>query len=189
MQVTTIFGHEFPNIQSLKDFAKLHNVVPSGNKTLKITWIEAIETYMEVQSEVIAMAVDADIEASEIAATIEVAAVSVGTVVVKVLTSEAAVLGYRVALKSIAFALVMAWLVSVAAVKWCWAHRSSTAVYHWIKAALGTAAVRSALAHLLINQWAIKAWVKSSRSVVRSTVTACRVWVDGLVGEVRSVIG
>ena len=190
MQVTTtIFGHEFPNLQSLKDFAKIHNVVPAGNKTLKITWIEAIETYMEVQSEVIAMAVDADIEASKVATTIEVAAVSVGTVVVKILTSEAAVLGYRVALKAIAFALVMVWLVSAAAVKWCWAHRSSAAIYHWIKAALDTAAVRSALTHVLINQWAIKEWIKSLRSAVVSTVQACRVWVGGLVEDARSVVG
>ena len=190
MQVTTtIFGHEFPNLQSLKDFAKLHNVIPTGNKTLKITWIEAIETYMEVQSEVVAMAVDADIEASQIANTIEVAAVSVGTVVVKVLTSEAAVLGYRVALKAIAFALVMGWLVSVAAVKWCWAHRSSTAIYHWIKAAIESEATQWAVVYLTMGEWAIKEWVKSSRSAVRSIGQSCRVWGDGIVGEVRSVVG
>lgn len=59
MQVTTIFGHEFTTLQSLKDFAKIHGVIPSGNKSLKATWVEAIETYMEVQSEVVAMAVDA----------------------------------------------------------------------------------------------------------------------------------
>ena len=189
MQVTTIFGHEFSNLQSLKDFAKLHNVIPAGNKTLKITWIEAIETYMEVQSEVVAMAVDADIEASQIATTIEVAAVSVGTVVVEVLTSEAAVLGYRVVIKAIAFALVMAWLVSVSAVKWCWHHRSQTAVYHWIKDALSSEVTQYALTYLILGEWVLIEWVDSARSAVRSTVQSCRVWANGVVGEVRSVVG
>ena len=196
MQVTTIFGHEFPSLQSLKDFAKLHNVIPTGNKTLKITWIEAIETYMEVQSEVIAMAVDADIEASQIAAAIEVAAVSVGTVVVEVLTSEAAVLGYRIVLKAISFALVMAWLVSVAAVRWCWHHRSNTAVYHWIKAAIESESTQWAIVYLFLGQWVLNEWVESGRSAIDSGVQSCRVAlvglqsrVNGLVEEARSVVG
>ena len=189
MQVTTIFGHEFPNLQSLKDFAKLHNVIPTGNKTFKITWIEAIETYMEVQSEVIAMAVDADIEASQIATTIEETVITIGKPVVDALTSPTAVLGYRVVLKAIAFALVMAWLVSVAAVKWCWAHRSQTAIYHWIKAAIESEATQWAVVYLTLGEWVIKEWVDTVRSAVAATVQSCRVWVDGLVGEVRSVVG
>ena len=190
MKAFKIFGREFSTIDTLKAFALEHGINPAGNKSLKATWINAVTGhYLTAQANVIAVVVEADPIASEIATTIEIAAVSVGTVVVEVLTSETAVLVYRVALKAIAFALVMGWLVSVAAVKWCWAHRSSTAIYHWIKAALDTAAVRSALTHILINQWAIKEWVKSSRSAVRSAVQSCRVWADGVVGEVRSVVG
>ena len=190
MQVTTtIFGHEFSNLQSLKDFAKLHNVIPTGNKTLKITWIEAIETYMEVQSEVVAMAVDADIEASQIVTTIEVAAVAIGRPVVAALTSETAVLVYRVALKAVAFALVMVWLLTVAAARWGWEHRSDTAVYHWVKDALSSDFALSAVTYLALGEWIVIEWVASIRSAVISTATTCRVWVGGLVEDARSVVG
>jgi hypothetical protein len=189
MQVTTIFGHEFTTLQSLKDFAKIHGVIPSGNKSLKVTWVEAIETYMEVQSEVVAMAVDAEIEASQIATKVEETAVSIGSLVVAALTSEAAVLGYRVVLKTVAFALVMAWLVTVAAARWCWAHRSSTAVYHWVKDALASEFTLSAIIYLMLGQWVVNEWIDSIRSVVVSTVADCRAWVNGLVEDARSVVG
>ena len=189
MKVTTIFGHEFTNLQSLKDFAKLHNIIPVGNKSLKSTWVEAIGTYLEVQSKVIAIAVEADPIVSEIATTVEVTAVSIGTVVVKAITSEAAVLAYRVILKTVAFTLVMGWLLTVAAVKWCWAHRSSTAIYHWVKAALESEFTQSSITYMILGEWVLVEWIDSVRSAVTSSVTVCRGWVSGLVDEARSVVG
>ena len=137
MQSFTIFGQPFSTIQSLKDFAALHNITPEGNKTLKANWINAVVShYLEAQTIVIAVVIEADSIASDIATKTEAVAVKVGTVAVEILTSETAILAYRVVLKSIAFVLVMAWLVSVAAGKWCWAHRSHTAAYHWMKTAI-----------------------------------------------------
>ena len=190
MKAFKIFDREFSTIDTLKAFALEHGITPSGNKSLKATWVNAVTGhYLTAQANVIAVVVEADPIASEIATTIEVAAVGVGTVVVKVLTSDTAVLGYRVALKAIAFALVMAWLVSVAAVKWCWHHRSQTAIYHWIKAAIESEATQWAIVYLFLGQWVLNEWVDTARSAVRSTVQSCRVWAVGMVGEVRSVVG
>jgi len=189
MKAFTILGHEFSTVKTLEDFANIHGFMPIGKKPLKAAWVESVRFYLESQAIVIAVVVEADPIASEIATTIEVAAVSVGTVVVKVLTSDAAVLGYRVVLKSVAFALVMAWLLSVAAVKWCWQHRSSTAIYHWIKAAIESEATQYAIVYLILGQWVLNEWVDSVRSAVNSIMQTCRVWGGGIVGEARSVVG
>ena len=189
MKVTTIFGHEFTTLQTLKDFATLHGIVPSGNKSLKTTWSEAVTIYLAAQGNVVEMVVEADPIASELATAVEDTAVTIGTVVVKVLTSETAVLAYRVILKTVAFTLVMGWLVAVAAVKWCWAHRSSTAVYHWIKDALESEFTLSAVTYLMLGEWVLIEWIDSIDSAVTLAVMVCRGWVDGIVGEARSIVG
>ena len=189
MKVTTIFGHEFTTLQTLKDFATLHGIVPSGNKSLKTTWSEAVTIYLAAQGNVVEMVVEADPIASELATTVEVTAVSIGSLVVTALTSEAAVLAYRVILKTVAFTLVMGWLLTVAAVKWCWAHRSSTAIYHWVKAALESEFTQSSITYMILGEWVLVEWIDSVRSAVTSSVTVCRGWVSGLVDEARSVVG
>ena len=60
MKVTTIFGYEFTTLQSLKSFALLHDIIPSGNKSVKATWIEAVTIYLAAQNNVIEMIVEAD---------------------------------------------------------------------------------------------------------------------------------
>ena len=189
MQPFTISNQSFTTIQSLREFAALHNIIPVGNKSIKETWIKAITIYLAAQDSVIAVVVVADPIASDIAIKTEDVAVKVGTVAVKILTSETAVLAYRVILKSIAFVLVMAWLLSVSAGKWCWAHRSHTAVYHWIKAAIESEAAQWAVVYLFLGQWVVNAWIDTARSFVTSTVQSCRVWASGIMGEVRSVVG
>ena len=114
---------------------------------------------------------------------------SIGSLVVAALTSEAAVLGYRVVLKTVAFALVMAWLLTVAAAKWCWAHRSSTAVYHWVNDALASEFTLSAVTYLMLGEWVLVEWIDSIRSAIDSGVANCRAWVDELVDDARSVVG
>ena len=189
MQSFTISNQSFTTIQSLKEFAALHNIIPAGNKSIKENWIKAITIYLAAQDSVIAVVIKADPIASSIATKTEEVAVIAVTAAVEMLTSDAAVLAYRVILKSIAFVLVMGWLLSVAAVKWCWCRRSHTAVYHWVKAALDTATVRSVLTHVLINRWVLNEWVDTVRSVGVSTVQSCRMWTSGVFGEVRSVVG
>ena len=190
MKAFKIFDREFSTIDTLKAFALEHGINPTGNKTFKSTWINAITGhYLAAQSSVIAIVIKADPIASDIAINTEAVAVKVGTVAVEILTSDAAVLGYRVALKAVAFALVMAWLVSVAAVKWCWQHRSSTAIYHWIKAAIESEATQYAIVYLILGQWVLNEWVDSVRSAVNSIMQTCRVWGGGIVGEARSVVG
>ena len=185
-----IFKNKFSTIQSLKDFTVLHGIIPTGNKSFKSTWINAITAhYLTAQDSIITIAVQAEPIASTIAAETEKAAVTIGTVVVKALTSETAVLAYRVILKTIAFALVMGWLVAVAAVKWCWEHRADTAVYHWIKDAAGSEFTLSAVTYMMLGEWVLIEWIDSIRSAVTSAVTVCRVWVGGLVADARSVVG
>ena len=196
MKVTTILGYEFTTIESLKAFAAVHGFNPIGKNPLKAAWVESVRFYLESQIVVVATIAEADPIASEIATVVEETAVTIGTVVVKALTSETAVLGYRVILKAIAFALVMAWLVTVATSKWCWAHRSSTAVYHWVKDALSSEVTQYAIVYLMLGQWVIVEWVDSVRSAIDSVVQTCRVaWVgvqsrfSGLVEDARSVVG
>jgi hypothetical protein len=64
MQVINISGKEFTTIASMKEFAVKHGMNIEGLK-LKADWIVAIESYMEVQGEVIAAAVDAKSIATE----------------------------------------------------------------------------------------------------------------------------
>ena len=196
MKITTILGYEFTTIESLKAFAAVHGFTPIGKKPLKAAWVESVRFYLESQIVVVAIVAEADPIASEIATKTEEVAVSIGSVVVAVVTSKTAVLGYRVILKAIAFALVMAWLVTVATSKWCWAHRSSTAVYHWIKDALSSEVAQYAIVYLILGEWVIVEWVDSVRSAVTSVVQTCRVsWAgvqsrfSGLVEDARSVVG
>ena len=186
----TIFGHEFTTIASLKAFAIEQGIDTKGSsKWVKQQWIEAVTFYLSAQNNVVEMVVEADPIASEIAAVVEETAVTIGTVVVKALTSETAVLGYRVALKAIAFALVMVWLLTVAAVKWGWEHRADTAIYHWIKDAAGSEFTLSAVTYMMLGEWVLIEWVDSIRSAVTSAVMVCRGLVDGIVGEARSIVG
>ena len=189
MQPFTISNQSFTTIQSLREFAALHNIIPVGNKSIKETWIKAITIYLAAQDSVIAVVVVADPIASDIATKTEAVAVKVGTVAVEILTSETAVLVYRVILKSIAFVLVMCWLVAVSAGKWCWAHRSNTAVYHWMNAAIESEATQWAIVYLVLGEWVLNEWIDTARSIVTSTVQSCRVWASGIMGEVRSVVG
>lgn len=189
MKVTTIFGYEFTTLQSLKSFALLHDIIPSGNKSVKATWIEAVTIYLAAQNNVVEMIVEADPIASEIAAKVENTAVKIGSLAVAILTSETAVLAYRVILKAIAFALVMAWLLTVAAVKWGWEHRADTAIYHWVKDAAGSEFTQSAVTYLMPGEWVLVEWIDSVRSAISSTVGYGRARVSGLVDEARSVVG
>ena len=190
MQSFNIFGQPFDTLQSLKDFAAKHDISPIGNKSLKITWVNAVVAhYMAAQNDVIALVVEADPIAATIAVTVEDTAVAIGRPVVAALTSETAVLVYRVALKSVAFAVVMAWLLTVAAVKWVWAHRSDTAVYHWIKDAIGSEFAMAAITYIILGEWVLIEWIESIRSAVTSGVQDARVWVCGLVEDARSVVG
>ena len=193
----TIFGHEFTTIASLKAFAIEQGIDTKGSsKWVKQQWIEAVTFYLSAQNNVVEMVVEADPIASEIAAVVEDTAVTIGTVVVKALASETAVLAYRVTIKAIAFALVMAWLLTVAAAKWCWEHRADTAIYHWIKDAAGSEFTLSAVTYMMLGEWVIVEWADSIRSAVTSVVQTCRVaWAgvqsrfSGLVEDARSVVG
>ena len=189
MQPFTISNQSFTTIQSLREFAALHSIIQVGNKSIKENWIKAITIYLAAQDSVIAVVVKADPIASDIATKTEEVAVKVGSAVVEVLTSETAVLVYRTVLKSVAFVLVMGWLLSVSACKWCWANRSHTAIYHWIKDAIGSEVTQWAIVYLVLSEWVIKEWIDTARSTVAATVQSCRVWASGIMGEVRSVVG
>ena len=144
MQVTNIAGKEFTTIASLKAFTVEQGVdIKGSSKWVKSEWISAVEKFMnskvvetaiEVKKTIVATEVES-IEPALIAAiTIEDAAVAV----FKALTSPKACAAYRSALQAACLAIVfMALLVGKAAC-WCWENRDKTAVYHWIKDAVGS---------------------------------------------------
>jgi hypothetical protein len=152
----------FSTISEMKSFCAQHNIIPVGNKSYKATWQDAIDTYMEVQAEVIAAAVDAEIAAAESSEAIEVAIVAFGALVIAALTSDEAIKFYRGVLKFAAFTVIMAWMFASTAVKWCWENRSRAAVYHWIEDWADSQSGKSTLAHLLIAEWVVMAWVDTA---------------------------
>lgn len=160
MQSIKIHGHEFTTIASLKAFATEHGIIPAGNKSFKQTWVDAIESYMEVQAEVVAMAIEAEESAIEASETIENAAVSAGSLIVAAVTSEPAIEFYRGTLKFIVFTLIITWMFTIAAVKWLWSHRRDAAVYHWIADWLDSQSGKTAMTHCLIAEWIIRQWVE-----------------------------
>ena len=139
MQVTEIAGKEFTTIASMKQFAIEQGMDLKGSsKWLKTQWVENLESFMEVRAEIIAIAVDAEEVSQDASAQIETAVISVGSLIVAALTSEQAIDIYRQSLKFVVFAIVITWMFAVKAAEWCWANRDRTAVYRWVKDAIGS---------------------------------------------------
>jgi hypothetical protein len=142
MQTINIFGKEFTTIASLK----------------ASQWIEAVESFMKVKAESIAMAVDAEKASQQAATTIETVVLAAGAIVVAAITSEAAVTIYRRTLKVLVFSIVLVLMLTGKLAQWCWEHRSDTAVYHWLRAAISSRSglrVRTELlgASLVLSLW------------------------------------
>jgi hypothetical protein len=157
MQVTNISGHEFTTIATLKQFCVEHGIDTKGIK-LKADWIAAVESYMEVQAEVIATAKDAEIAAGLASEQIESAAVAVGAVVIAVLTSDTAIGIYRGLLRAVMVTIVFVVFIVGKAIKWCWDNRHRTAVYHWISDAIDSRKGRELITHGLIAEWIAVQW-------------------------------
>ena len=174
MQVINISGHEFTTIATLKAFAAKHGIVPAGNKSLKATWIEAIESYLKVQAEVFATAKDAEITAEEAAAKVEEVAVTALVAVVKVLTSDNAIAVYRAVLRGVMLAIVFAIFAAIKVGKWAWANRDKTAVYHWVPDALTSQRARSMLTHGLIAEWLMVQWIDTAGEWRDRAAVVCR---------------
>jgi hypothetical protein len=180
----TTFGHTFNTINEMKAFATKHGITVIGNKTYKETWFNAIETYMEVQSEVIAAAVDAKNAAIEnatqsvaVADVAETAAVIVVEKAVEILTSPEAIAVYkgvlRVTVVSVAFMVMMAWTIG----KWCWAHRDQTAVYHWVMDALGSRFAQRIKSEAIVVRWLMAGWVEAVARECDRYAQRVRAWV------------
>lgn len=181
MQSINISGHEFTTIATLKAFAIEHGINIKGIK-LKADFIGAIESYFEVQAEVVAQvmdtAVDAEASASEASEVIEVAVVSVGSLVVAALTSDEAVKACRHILKFIVFAVIITWMFSATLIKaigkWAWANKHHTAVYHWIVDWMDSQSGKNALTHGLIAEWVMVQWVDTMTDRRNALARHCR---------------
>lgn len=178
MQVINISGREFTTIATLKAFAAKHGIVPAGNKSLKATWVEAIESYLKVQAEVIAaskdVAKDAEVAAADAAVKVEEVAVTALVAVVKVLTSDAAIAVYRAVLRGVMLAIVFAIFAAIKVGKWAWANRDKTAVYHWVYDALDSQRARSMLTHGLIAEWVMAPWIDTAGEWRDRVAQGCR---------------
>ena len=182
----TIPGYESPTITDLKKFAADNGITPIGNKTMKQTWENAIDTWSEFQAESIALAKDAEKESQEIAGSIEVAVVSVGSLVVAALTSETAIGIYRGILKAIVLTIVLGFMLTQAALKWMWANKHHAAAYHWVSNWLDSNSGKTAITHALIAEWVIRQWIEVIADRVDATAQSCmaRVRLGGVAIEV-----
>ena len=180
----TIPGYEFPTISDLKKFAADNGITPIGNKTMKQTWENAIDTWHEFNQEAVALAKDAENESQEIAESIEVAVVSVGSLVVAVATSEAAIGIYRGILKAIVLTIVLGFMLTQAALKWMWANKHHAAVCHWVSNWLDSNSGKTAIAHALIAEWVIRQWIEVIADRVDTTAQSWRDAVDCAMGRV-----
>lgn len=126
----------FATINEMKEFCATNGINPIGNKSYKATWQNAIDGFLKVQAETIAMAVDAEESASDVSESIEAAILSVGSLIVAAATSDPAIEFYRGVLKFAVFAVIITWMFSSAVArtiaKWLWTHRTDISVYHWI---------------------------------------------------------
>lgn len=176
MQVTNIAGKEFTTIASMKQFALEQGIdIKGSSKWVKSEWISAVEKFMnseiveaatEVKKTIVATEVDA-IEPALIAAiTIEDAAVAV----FKALTSPKACAAYRSILQAACLAIVFMALLVGKAARWCWENRDRTAVYHWIKDAIG-------------SRWGLRL-----RTEILGLVLVLSVVVDDCLAKCREVI-
>ncbi len=144
----------FATINEMKEFCATNGINPIGNKSYKATWQNAIDGFMKVQAETIAMAVDAEESASEASESIETAILSVGSLIVAAATSEPAIEFYRGILKFAVFAVIITWMFSAAVVRTIgrlWTHRTDVAVYHWIVDWLNFQVGTTTIAHRLIS--------------------------------------
>lgn len=158
----TLPDYEFPTIASLKAFAAENGIAtPTGDKRVRETWENAIEDWAEFQKEAIALAVDAEKTATEATENIEIAVVSIASLVVAALTSETAIGVYRAVLKAAVLAVVMFFMLTQAALKWLWANKHHAAVYHWVSDWLSSKSGKSAVTHVLIAEWVITQWVEA----------------------------
>lgn len=153
-----IFGKSFNGVKEMKAFCLESGIKVVGAKVAQ-DWQDAIEIYMETQSEVIAAAVDAAKEAEVAAETTRVQVEAVATAAVEVLTSDKAIAIYRTVFRAVVTAIVFAALMAIRVGRWCWANRHRTAVYHWIHAALDSRRARSVLARGLIGEWVLRQWI------------------------------
>jgi len=58
-----------------------------------------------------------------------------------------------------------------------------------IKDALESEFTLSAVTYMMLGERVLIEWVDSIRSAIASAVMVCRGWVDGIVGEARSIVG
>jgi hypothetical protein len=151
----TTFGLTFNTINEMKAFAAEHGIKVAGHKSFSQTWLDAIESYMEVQSEVIATAKDAKIAAES--ASVEVEKVVVA--IVEVLTSDKAIEIYRTLLRFAMVAIVFVLFTIGKIGKWLWENRDRTAVYHWIQDAGASKVYWRIKTELVITKWIADRWL------------------------------
>jgi hypothetical protein len=144
MQDIQIAGRKFTTIASMKQFALEHGMDTKGSsKWVKSQWVEAVESCLKAQSEVVAVAIEVQqaivLTESESVAPALTAAVTIEDAAVaafQALTSPKACQFYRAVLQGACLAVVFMTLLGGKMARWCWESRDRTAVYCWVKDAI-----------------------------------------------------
>ena len=163
-------------IQEMKAFCVENDITVEGNKRLKQTWETAIENWKSLQVQATAIKEETIATANEATEVSEKASVLVESFVVEVakaLTSEQAIGFYRSVLRIVMLAIVFAVMVCIKIGKWCWEHRSDTAVYHWVQDVRSSKVFWKARTEVLITKWIL------DRKVEVITQWADRLLQDG----------
>ena len=124
------FSLNTATISEMKTFAAANKILITGDKRLKENWAGCIEQWQYVTNEAAACLADADAIAVQADDVAEIVVVKT----VEVLTSSIAITVYKTVFHALALVVALVVLMSWKFIKWCWAHRSDTALAHWILA-------------------------------------------------------
>ena len=167
------FSLDTATLPQMKAFAKENAILITGDKRLKESWAGCIEKWQYVANESVACLADADAIAVQADDVAEIVVVKT----VEVLTSPTAITAYKTIFHAVALVVALVVLMSWRLIKWGWAHRSDTALAHWI-----VALKRSTFGHR------VRVWFRwSRRTLSREWQSVVMFWMVDRLGRVGGV--
>lgn len=121
---------ETATLTEVKAFALANEIIVNGDKRVKENWVNAVKTWQLIASQSKVTLEEAEVITGAVDSLAEVVAI----VAVDILTSTKAVTLYKELFHAFALTVVLSLLTTWKVGRWCWNHRSSTALAHWIAA-------------------------------------------------------
>ena len=164
------FSLNTATISEMKTFAAANKILITGDKRLKENWAGCIEQWQYVTNEATACLAEADAIAVQADDVAEIVVVKT----VEVLTSSIAITVYKTVFHALALVVALVVVMSWKFIKWGWAHRSETALAHWITAFKGSSIGRRG-----------RAWLRVvSRKLDSEMQSVVMLWIADRLGRV-----